>query len=295
MKRPVDPVTPIVTFDNYVIPQSVQRKTKKQPVLPVSGMMAAVGVIGMLAFVLGIMATLKFAGPSTQMANSLPAPSVTGTDTEPGVTRQDSADLTATRPALMQLPAGGQSSQGALDASELTPQPATMPGDTLQMLREVVLAGTYSVTYQAQNGIDRLILTAPDLDLSRNVTEPLLREAIDTGKVEIAAALRTVNGQIDMDTMLFYLVQTALVEDGTAESAQAAQEMSRRAFAASKARTRLVEGQRVYTVKPGDSLASLSLQFYGQPNAFHRILEANRAQLDAPDAIRTGQQLKIPS
>ena len=70
--------------------------------------------------------------------------------------------------------------------------------------------------------------------------------------------------------------------------------MSRRAFAASSARTNEVKGVRVYTVEPGDSLAYISLQFYGRPNDYLRIFEANSDTLSSPDLIRIGQRLIIP-
>jgi len=71
--------------------------------------------------------------------------------------------------------------------------------------------------------------------------------------------------------------------------------MSRRAFAASSAKTRDVKGERVYIVEPGDSLAYISLQFYGKPSEFDRIFEANRSVLSSPDRIQIGQRLIIPS
>ncbi len=51
---------------------------------------------------------------------------------------------------------------------------------------------------------------------------------------------------------------------------------------------------RTYTVQPGDSLSKISRQFYGNPNEFMKIFEANRSQLSDPNAIRPGQQLIIP-
>jgi nucleoid-associated protein YgaU len=49
-----------------------------------------------------------------------------------------------------------------------------------------------------------------------------------------------------------------------------------------------------YTVKPGDSLRTIALQYYGTKDAFVRIFKANRSRLSSPDSIRVGQQLKIP-
>jgi nucleoid-associated protein YgaU len=54
------------------------------------------------------------------------------------------------------------------------------------------------------------------------------------------------------------------------------------------------QASRTYTVQPGDSLSKISRQFYGNPNEFMKIFEANRSQLSDPNEIRPGQQLIIP-
>jgi nucleoid-associated protein YgaU len=107
-------------------------------------------------------------------------------------------------------------------------------------------------------------------------------------------ALATADGDFDADTLIFNLVQTSLANDGTEEGIRAAKEMSRRAFAASNAKTSKVKGERIYEVVAGDSLAYLSLQFYGQPSAYLKIFEANRNILKSPDKIQVGQRLIIP-
>jgi nucleoid-associated protein YgaU len=53
-------------------------------------------------------------------------------------------------------------------------------------------------------------------------------------------------------------------------------------------------GEQTYTVQKGDTLSHVAKQFYGKANAWNRIFEANRDQLDNPDLIKPGQVLKIP-
>jgi nucleoid-associated protein YgaU len=53
-------------------------------------------------------------------------------------------------------------------------------------------------------------------------------------------------------------------------------------------------GTKTYTVKAGDSLSKISKQFYGDPNEYMKIFEANRDQLRDPNVIQPGQELKIP-
>ena len=54
------------------------------------------------------------------------------------------------------------------------------------------------------------------------------------------------------------------------------------------------ESVRRYTVRPGDSLSRISLQFYGSASEYMKIFEANRDQISDPNQIRPGQQLVIP-
>lgn len=50
-----------------------------------------------------------------------------------------------------------------------------------------------------------------------------------------------------------------------------------------------------YTVQAGDTLSKIANIFYGNPNDYNRIFEANRDKLKNPDQIQVGQQLTIPS
>ncbi len=53
-------------------------------------------------------------------------------------------------------------------------------------------------------------------------------------------------------------------------------------------------GGESYTVKSGDTLSKISKQFYGDTDEYMRIFYANRDQLNDPDMIKVGQQLRIP-
>lgn len=52
---------------------------------------------------------------------------------------------------------------------------------------------------------------------------------------------------------------------------------------------------RRYTVQAGDTLQTISHQFYGNDDDAARILEANRDKLQNADAIAEGQVLTIPA
>ncbi|HKU25500.1 MAG TPA: LysM peptidoglycan-binding domain-containing protein [Candidatus Sulfotelmatobacter sp.] len=49
----------------------------------------------------------------------------------------------------------------------------------------------------------------------------------------------------------------------------------------------------MYVVKSGDNLSKISKSFYGNPNEYTKIAEANN--ISNPDRIQEGQQLKIPA
>ena len=51
---------------------------------------------------------------------------------------------------------------------------------------------------------------------------------------------------------------------------------------------------RSYTVRPGDTLASIARKFYNSSAAWHRILEANSGKISKPADLKPGQELVIP-
>jgi nucleoid-associated protein YgaU len=51
---------------------------------------------------------------------------------------------------------------------------------------------------------------------------------------------------------------------------------------------------RTYKVQPGDTLTKISKQFYGDPNQYMKIFDANKDKLRDPDKIRPGMDLTIP-
>ncbi|WP_412509584.1 LysM peptidoglycan-binding domain-containing protein [Roseovarius sp. SYSU LYC5161] len=53
-------------------------------------------------------------------------------------------------------------------------------------------------------------------------------------------------------------------------------------------------GARIYTVQPGDNLASISYRFYGRTDRHADILDANRDSLSPSTRIVAGQRLVIP-
>ena len=54
------------------------------------------------------------------------------------------------------------------------------------------------------------------------------------------------------------------------------------------------DGDQTYTVVAGDNLSKISKQFYGDPNKYVKIFDANKPMLTSPDRIYPGQKLRIP-
>ena len=52
---------------------------------------------------------------------------------------------------------------------------------------------------------------------------------------------------------------------------------------------------KMYTVVSGDNLSKISNAFYGTPNKYPLIFEANKPMLTEPDKIYPGQVLRIPA
>lgn len=79
-------------------------------------------------------------------------------------------------------------------------------------------------------------------------------------------------------------------------------DLEQRLGACESARTQLVEtlqrqapaNRTLYQVRPSDSLASISLRFYGRPDQWRSIFAANRHLLDNPDRLTPGMALIIP-
>jgi nucleoid-associated protein YgaU len=49
-----------------------------------------------------------------------------------------------------------------------------------------------------------------------------------------------------------------------------------------------------HVVEEGETLSEISQKYYGDPNLYTKILEANTDVLKSPDLLNTGQKLRIP-
>jgi len=49
-----------------------------------------------------------------------------------------------------------------------------------------------------------------------------------------------------------------------------------------------------HVVEKGETLSEISKKYYGDPNLYTKIFEANTDVLKSPDLINIGQKLRIP-
>jgi nucleoid-associated protein YgaU len=49
-----------------------------------------------------------------------------------------------------------------------------------------------------------------------------------------------------------------------------------------------------YVIEQGDTLSAIAKHFYGDPNAYPQIVEANREVIKDADLIFPGQKIRIP-
>lgn len=212
------------------------------------------------------------------------------------------AAATATPPATATIPSAtaalaGQSeprsdAEQAEHDARVAEAIAAVSRNRMRMLTEGVVAGLYDVSVTDEvTGETRVALDSRNASTTAAEVQELLAQAAADGTIEVPDAIETAEGDVDTSTLLLDLVQRSLEAEGEVE---AATELRQRAFQASQAETEIEAGQRYYTVERGDSLAYISLQFYGSTNQYQRIFDANRDTLTSPDEIRVGQRLLIP-
>lgn len=129
--------------------------------------------------------------------------------------------------------------------------------------------------------LEQVIVDAIRAGRSADYLEALIEELAAAGQLAAPPALMAPDGRLDSAMVL-----NALVSASTLRQQPPAPPPS--------------PGGRVrdtveYTVRPGDSLASIAYRFYGSSSRYAEIFEANRAAMPTPDDIYTGQRLTIPA
>ena len=102
--------------------------------------------------------------------------------------------------------------------------------------------------------------------------DQLIVQAVEHGTLIIPDTLRAPNGQSDTMAMLATLV------DATTPTAP----------------TLIRDVGNTYVARPGDSLASIAVKYYGSTDAVNNIFWANKDRLSDPDQLRVGETIFLP-
>ncbi|SIO13472.1 LysM peptidoglycan-binding domain-containing protein [Vannielia litorea] len=186
--------------------------------------------------------------------------------------------------------AAGWSTDYVLIGLGLGPRKVTTPLEDAQewstayVLRglEEAGAGPRPVATGGPVTLEEVIATAMEEGRSEEYLVALIDELSAAGQLEAPAALLRPDGQVDSR-----LVLNALVTASTVAARKSAGPETRPARRLSKPVT--------YTVREGDSLASIAYRFYGITSRYTVIFEANRGTLPSPDHVKAGQRLTIPA
>jgi len=121
-------------------------------------------------------------------------------------------------------------------------------------------------------GLQELVSVAQTQGMTGQEIDQLIVQAVEHGTLIIPDTLRTPNGQPDTMAMLATLV------DATTPTAP----------------TLIRDVGNTYVVRPGDSLVSIAVKYYGSTDAVNDIFWANKDRLSDPDQLRVGQTIFLP-
>lgn len=171
----------------------------------------------------------------------------------------------------------------------------------VEELVQAVVDGQYDIhtKYKDEDFSGRIHFAFVGRENDQKELERFLSDAAENGIIAHSKSVVDGQGKVNGHILLFELVERAL-ENGTLTEQRAGDKMRRDAVAllaedAVVGTAANVGGERFYTVESGDSLAYISLQFYGNIDSYTKIFEANRNQLKTPDRIQVGQRLRIPN
>ena len=108
--------------------------------------------------------------------------------------------------------------------------------------------------------------------MTKQEIDQLIVQAVDHGTLIIPDTLRRSDGRPNTMAMLATLVDATTPTTPTL--------------------TRDVGN--TYVVRPGDSLASIAVKYYGSTDAVNDIFWANKYRLSDPDQLRVGQTIFLP-
>jgi nucleoid-associated protein YgaU len=157
-------------------------------------------------------------------------------------------------------------------------------------LQATVLVAGLTDDGTSELSIEGLLARALAAGQSAQEIDRLINEAASQGSVRIPAMLVTTEGRVDTTA----LMASVVARTKGATPREQGDTSGGDAFVTPETAILDIEDLS-YLVQIGDSMGGLALKFYGNPELFKPIFEANRQILATPSSIRAGQTLLIPS
>ena len=121
-------------------------------------------------------------------------------------------------------------------------------------------------------GLQELVSVALTQGMTGQEIDQLIVQAVDHRTLIIPNTLRRSDGQPDTMAML-----ATLVDATTPTTLTLTRDLG-----------------NTYVMRPGDSLASIAVKYYGPTDAVNGIFWANKYRLSDPDQLRVGQTIFLP-
>ena len=182
------------------------------------------------------------------------------------------------------------------------PNPDAVEDDPMRRMTAGVLSGIGAVTGNTvttasqdptpTSALELLVVQALKEGQNDDYIDTLVNEAATAGTITVPEILGTSDGRVDTHVLLTSIIaQATIAAGGVAPTAP-----ERPEGVEVRIVQRATESQqyRFYTVRSGDSLGAIAMNFYGDVGKYNLIFAANRSTLSSPNNIRVGQRLTIP-
>ncbi len=227
----------------------------------------------------GVSAPVALAAAVGQATNTQATPNIASDDTLKNLTLQ----------TLSNLNSAPTPQHNAQVADAATDQYRSMTAGVLNALPSSAISQSGSI-----DQLQAIILKAMQQGKSNEYIDSLLNKAAFDGSVQVPAGLVTAEGRVDTKTLIASLVAKPAAQPKS-NYLNMINSLAASAFTDTPAAPIAPQKPQIYTVVSGDSLASISLKYYGTTTQYQQIFEANLDKITSPDKIRIGQKLVIPA
>jgi len=180
--------------------------------------------------------------------------------------------------------------------------PNAIKDDPMLRMTTGVLSGIGAITGNAvttasQNptptsALEMLVVQALKQGQNDAYIDTLVNAAATAGTITVPQILVTSDGRVDTHVLLASIITQATIAAGGA--APTVPDRPDGVEVRIVQRATETQQYRFYTVRSGDSLGAIAMNFYGEVGKYQLIFAANRSTLSSPNHIRVGQRLTIP-